>query len=88
MYKTQHPVLIFTYRGGFSVNIGNENPIIIDEGLPFSQQPISSPFVFDSVKKHKFYFRPLNSSNSFGTVDYDALFKTMIDFSINHVIKS
>ena len=48
---------------------------------------MSSPLVFDSVKKNRYNFPQLNHSNSFGTVDYDAPFYTKIDFSINHIFK-
>ena len=52
MYTTQHPVLFFIYREGFIMNLGIKNPIVVDEDLPFSQQPTSSPLVFDSVQKN------------------------------------
>ena len=62
-----------------------KSPIVVDEDLSFAQQPTSPTLVFDSVKKY--YFLPLNDSNSFRTVDHDARINTKIDGFINHVLK-
>ena len=69
------------------MNTGNENPIVVDEVLSFSHHPTSSRLVFDSVKKIKYQFSPLNDSNCFGTLDYDDRPITNKDYSINHVFK-
>ena len=63
-------ILIFfvTYRKSFHKNTGNKNSIVVNEDLSFSQHLMSSPLVFDSLK-NKYYFPPVNDSNSFGTVD-------------------
>ena len=60
---------------------------VVDEDSSFNQHPKSLPLVFDSVKNFC-YFSPLNDSNSFGTVDYDAQINTKMNYSINHVFKS
>ena len=63
------------------------NPIIVDEDSSFSQVPTSSTLVFDSVK-NKYSFFPLNGSNTFCTVDYDARTIRKTDYPMNHVNKS
>ena len=69
------------------MNTGNKNPNVDDEDIPFSQQPTSSPLVYD-FKKNKKGFPPLNDSNSFSTVDSDAHVSTKIGYSIIHVFRS
>ena len=49
MHTNQFPDLFFTYLEDFILNIGNKNPIVVDEVSSFSQQPKSSPSVFDCV---------------------------------------
>ena len=69
------------------MNTGNKNPIVVDDNSSFSQQSTSSPLAFASVRT-KYSFPPLNDSNSFRTVDYDAHNNTKVDYSINHVFIS
>ena len=85
--KTNVYTSVLLYRVGFIMKTGNKNAIVVVEDLTLSQQPMSSPLVFDSVKI-KSYFPPMNDSNSFGTVDYRAQINANIDDSINHVFKS
>ena len=87
MHTIQYPALIVTHPEGLNMNLGNKNPIVVDEDSSFSQQLMSSPIVFDSGKNKFELFRP-NDSNSFGTVDFDANVNTKIDCSISHVVKS
>ena len=63
--------MFVNYREGFHLNTGNQNSIVVDENLPFHQQSMFSQLILDSVKD-KQIFPPVNFSNSFGTVDYDA----------------
>ena len=42
MNRIQYLDLFVTYRVGFKMNIGNENPIVFDESLSFIQQSKSS----------------------------------------------
>ena len=86
MGTNQYPDLFVNYCAGFNMHTGNKNPIVLDKSSSFSPQPMSSPIVFNSVKI-KFYFTPLNDSNSFGIVNYDAHFNTKIVYSINHSLK-
>ena len=67
--------------------VNAQNPIFVDEDLSDKQQPKSSPLVFESVKNN-FNFLPLNDSNSFGTVEYDALNIKKVDYPVNHVFRS
>ena len=60
------------------IRILEKNQILVDENSLFSQQPRSLPMVFASLK-NKYYFPPLIDTNSFVTVDYDALINTKID---------
>ena len=62
----------------------NNNPNVADEEPYFTQNSLSSPIVFVSVN-NKYYFPPMNDSDSFGTVDYHAPINIKADFSINHV---
>ena len=61
-----------------------QHPVFLDEDSSVNQQVMSLSLVFDSVKKN-FFFRSLNDSISFGTVDYDAHINTTVDYFINHV---
>ena len=83
MRTTQYLDLFVTNREVSNMKTGR-NPNVLDEDSSFSQQPASSPLVFDSVKS-KFYFPPVNDSISFGTVDHDAHINTQIEYSTNHV---
>ena len=47
---TQYPDLFVTYREGFNFNCGNKNQSVVDVQPPFSQNSISSPLVFESLK--------------------------------------
>ena len=75
MNTTQYPELFVTYPEAFNMNTGNKNPIVVDEGLWFSQQSKSLPLLFDSVSI-KFWCSPLIDSFCFGTVDCDAHINT------------
>ena len=83
MHTTRYTDLFISYRKSLE-KTGNRNPIVVDGELSFSQNSLSSPWVFDSVKI-KCPFPLLNGSSSLRTVNYDADIKTTIEFSINHV---
>ena len=87
MHKTQYPDLLVTYREGFIMNTGNINPFVADENSSLIQNSMSSTLFFEFVKSIN-YFPPLNGSNNFRTVDYDAHINTKIDYSFDHVFKS
>ena len=85
-HTTEYPDLFPTYlfREGFQNITRNKNLIVAVENLSFIQQSISSLLVFDSVKS-KYFFPPLNDSDSFGKVDYDAQKNTKLEYSINRI---
>ena len=81
LYSTQHEDIFVTYSDGFDMNKGQPRPhSIID-------QNISGRIQFDTSNQ-KYIFPPLNVSNNFATLDYDAQINTKIVFTINHVFKS
>ena len=86
MLTTQCLDLLVTYREAFNMNIGNKTPIGAEKILTFSQKSTSSLLAFDSKKG--FYFPPLNDSNRFSTVDYDAHIIGKIEHSIDIVYLS
>ena len=75
--------LICRFLCGFNMNTWTKNTITVHEQLPISHSSMSSPIVFDCVN-NKYYFPPLNDSNTFSTVDYDASINMNMDYSINH----
>ena len=87
MHTTQFCDKSVIYREGFERTTGNKNSFVADEIPSFLQQSTSPPLVFDSVQ-NEHYFRPLNVSNRFGTVHYDARILTELYPSINHVFIS
>ena len=54
MYTPQNTDLFIAYCDGSKLNNGIENPIVVDGGPSFTQNPMSSPLDcdFDSVKKY------------------------------------
>ena len=56
MQPTLYLDFFVTYREIFNMSTENENSIVVDEVLSFSQQSTSSPVVFDSVKKSTITF--------------------------------
>ena len=68
------------------MNTGNKNPIAVDEEPSFTQNSLSLPLPFESVR-NKYSFLPLNASKSFGAVEYIAQKNTKTDYSINRVLK-
>ena len=71
------------------MNTGNRNPLQLPEDKTYTTLT-SAPIIGKLVKdaNNKFLFPPLNTSNSFATVDYDTHINTKIDFTINHVLKT
>ena len=49
MHTTQYLDLFVNDCGGFNMNTGKKNPIVVHEILSFSEQPSPSPLVLDSV---------------------------------------
>ena len=87
MHATQYPVLFVTYRDSFALTTVNENPRVVADETPITQNSMSSPSVFEFVY-NKCYILPLNRSKRFGTVGYDAHINTKIFYSITHVFNS
>ena len=68
---------------------GNRNPLYLPEDeqyRSFLNTQISGKLV--NTDNDEFIFPPLNSSNNFALVDYDAHINTKIDYAVNHVFKT
>ena len=90
LHITQYPDLFISYKEGFNLNTGKRNPLHLPEDDQFIQyspqnQQITGRIVKD---KDKILFPPINSTNNFATIDYDAHVNTNIDYGINHVSKT
>ena len=89
LHTTQYPDLFISYKEGFNLNTGKRIPLHLpkdDQFIRYSSQ--NQQIIGRLVKdKDKFLFPPLNSTNNFATIDYDAHVYTKTDYAINHVLK-
>ena len=80
LHTTQYPDLFISYKEGFNLNTGKRNPLHLPEDDQFIRYSSQNQQITGRLVKDNdiCLFPPLNSTNNFATIDYDAHVHTKI----------
>ena len=90
LHNAQYPDLFFSYKDGFNLNTGKRNPLHLPEDDKIIQYSSQNQHITGGPIKEndKCLLPPLNSTNIFTTIDYNAHVNTKNDYGIKHVFET